>query len=343
MTFRWYGEKDSIPLSYIRQIPGVGGVVSAVYDTPVGEVWTKSQIEKLVTKAHKHCLALEVIESVPVHEDIKLGRKERDRYIENYRQTILNLSQYGIKCVCYNFMPVFDWLRTNLSLKNEDESTALAFCWDDFVKINPQNLHLPGWDESYNPQEMRSLMQAYSDVTHDMLFENLIYFLERVVPVCEECGVVMAIHPDDPPWDIFDLPRIVSCERDIDRIFSRIPSKSCALTFCTGSLGALKDNDLVNMAKKYCSKGKIPFAHLRNVLRTDECGSFKETAHTSSSGSLDMAEIVKAMVDFGFDGYVRPDHGRQIWGESGKPGYGLYDRALGAAYINGLFEMAEKR
>ena len=203
-------------------------------------------------------------------------------------------------------------------------------------------MHLPGWDESYTPGELRGLMEAYKSVTREQLFDNLVYFLERVIPVCDECGVVMAIHPDDPPWDVFGLPRIVSCEADLDRMFAAVPSKANGLTLCTGSLGAGRKNDLVRMAAKYAAQGRVHFAHLRNVRYTDDTDSFCETGHCTADGSLDMAAIVRALVDNGFDGYVRPDHGRSIWGETGKPGYGLYDRALGAAYLNGLFEMAEK-
>ena len=161
------------------------------------------------------------------------------------------------------------------------------------------------------------------------------------MPTCEEVGINMAIHPDDPPWDVFGLPRIISNEKDLDRLFEAVPSKCNGLTFCTGSLGASKKNDLAKMAAKYAKEGRIYFAHLRNILYTDNNDSFVEVGHNTFEGSLDMAKIVCALVDNGFNGYVRPDHGRNIWGEEGKPGYGLYDRALGAAYINGLFEMAE--
>lgn len=343
MTFRWYGENDSIPLSYIRQIPNMSGVVTAVYDVPVGEAWPAQKIERLKKVANDGGLEMEVIESVPVHEDIKMGCGDRDRYIDNYCINIERLAKAGVKCICYNFMPVFDWLRTNLKTQNPDGSNSLSYSYDDFKKLDPKNLHLPGWDESYTTDELNKLLDDYKSVTKDKLFENLVYFLKRITPVCEEYGMNMAIHPDDPPWDIFGLPRIISSEADLDRLFEAVPSLTNGITFCTGSLGAGRNNDLVKMAAKYARQGRVHFAHLRNVLYTDDKDSFMETGHLSKNGSLDLYAITKALVDNGFVGYVRPDHGRNIWGEDGKPGYGLYDRALGACYLNGLFEAVEKQ
>lgn len=340
MTFRWYGLKDSIPLDYIRQIPGMTGVVTAVYDVPPGNEWSRDSVNELKTACEKAGLSMEVIESVPVHEDIKIGRGKRDEYIEAYKTNIRRLAEAGVKVICYNFMPVFDWVRTVLDKRNDDGSYSLAYREEDIVKLDPEHLSLPGWDESYSAEELGALLNAYKSVDRDKLFENYVYFLERIIPVCEECGINMAVHPDDPPWDLFGLPRIVSCEKDLDRLFAAVPSKANGLTLCTGSLGAGRP-DLVRLAEKYAAQGRIHFAHLRNIGFSKE-RDFAETAHLSACGSLDMYAIVKALVNGGFDGYVRPDHGRNIWGESGKPGYGLYDRALGAAYINGLFEAAEK-
>jgi len=244
----------------------------------------------------------------------------------------------GVKCICYNFMPVFDWLRTDLNTENPDGSNALSYSRADFERLDPKNLSLPGWDESYSQDELQGLLKAYEVINRDKLFENLVYFLNRVIPVCEENGVNMAIHPDDPPWEIFGLPRIISTEQDLDRLFSAVPSKHNGLTLCTGSFGAGRFNDLIEMTAKYSRQGRVHFAHLRNIRYTDEYDSFTEVAHYTDCGSLDMAKIVKTLVKNGFTGYVRPDHGRNIWGEQGKPGYGLYDRALGATYLNGLFE-----
>ncbi len=341
LSFRWYGFNDVITLEQIRQIPNMKSIVTAPYDVKPGEVWKESSLLALKEAANKNGLTMEVIESIPVVEEIKYGAPDRDRYIANYAENIRLCAKVGVKVICYNFMPVFDWLRTDMHHKNPDGSNSLSYSYRDFAKVDPNKLHLPGWDESYSEGELQNLLGIYKDISHEQLFDNLIYFLNKIIPVCEEVGIDMAIHPDDPPWDIFSLPRIISSEEDLDRLFSAIPSKHNGLTFCTGSLGASRKNDLVKMAAKYAKDGRIHFAHLRNILYTDEDGSFVEVGHNSFSGSLNMGAIVKALVDNGFNSYVRPDHGRNIWGEDEKPGYGLYDRALGATYINGLFEMAE--
>ena len=339
MTFRWYGEKDSIPLSYIRQIPGMSGVVTAVYDVPVGEVWEMDKILRLKSLCDEKGLEMEVIESVPVHEDIKLGLPTRDRYIANYATTIRNLGKAGVKCICYNFMPVFDWLRTNLHTEAEDGSNALSYNHEELMGLDPHNLHLPGWDESYTSEELNSLLDAYSGMSHEQLFENLVYFLKGIMPACDETGINMAIHPDDPPWDMFGLPRIITGMDSYDKLFAAVPNAHNGITLCTGSLGAGRDNDMVAMASKLASRSY--FVHLRQITHSGAL-DFCESGHLTSMGSLDMYGIVKALVEAGFDGYVRPDHGRNIWGEDGKPGYGLFDRALGATYLYGLFEAIEK-
>lgn len=339
LTFRWYGEKDSIPLNYIKQIQGMTGVVTAVYDTPVGEVWDLDKLMRLKSLANEAGLEMEVIESVPVHEDIKLGRPTRDKYIEAYKQNILNCGKAGVKCICYNFMPVFDWFRTDLGYRHKDGATSLAYAEADFKKLDKKNLRLPGWDESYTAEELGDLLAAYEGMTHETLFENLVYFLNAIMPACDKADVNMAIHPDDPPWDIFGLPRIVGRESDYDRLFAAVPNKHNGITFCTGSLGAGRFNDLPKMAAKYASR--IYFAHLRQLKFVNDT-DFYENGHQTAEGNVDVYAIVKALVENGFDGYLRPDHGRNIWGETGKPGYGLYDRALGAAYLAGVFEAVEK-
>lgn len=339
MTFRWYGEKDSIPLEYIKQIPNMSGVVTAVYDVPVGEVWPVEKIARLKKLCDDEGLEMEVIESVPVHEDIKLGKPTRDKLIANYAQTIRNLGKFGVKCICYNFMPVFDWLRTDLKTVARDGSTSLSYCHEQLLKLDPHDLHLPGWDESYTPEQLSGLIEEYSSVSYDKLFENLVYFLKGIMSACDETGINMAIHPDDPPWSMFGLPRIITGAESYDRMIAAVPNKHNGFTFCTGSLGAGRFNDLVAMAKKYA--GRIYFAHIRQLKYNGDT-DFTEAGHLTSAGNLDIYGIVKALVEGGFDGYVRPDHGRNIWGEDGKPGYGLYDRALGAAYLNGLFEAIEK-
>ncbi|MBQ8882288.1 MAG: mannonate dehydratase [Clostridia bacterium] len=339
MTFRWYGEKDCIPLNYIKQIQGMSGVVTAVYDVPVGQVWGLDKLQRLKDLCDKANLEMEVIESVPVHEDIKLGLPTRDKYIEAYKQNIINCGKVGVKCICYNFMPVFDWLRTDLYFKHPDGATSLAYCHKTLLDLDPKKLSLPGWDESYSPDELNALLDAYKGVTHEKLFENLVYFLNAIMPACDEAGIDMAIHPDDPPWDMFGLPRIICCEADYDRLFSAVPNMHNGITFCTGSLGASRANKLPEMAKKYAKR--IHFAHLRQLTYNGEV-DFYENGHITCLGNIDMYGIVKALVDGGFDGYVRPDHGRNIWGEDAKPGYGLFDRALGATYLYGLFEAVEK-
>ena len=338
MTFRWYGETDTIPLQYIRQIPNMSGVVTAVYDEPVGNVWGIERIERLKSLCEAEALEMEVIESVPVHEDIKLGRPTRDKYIANYAETIRNLGKCGVKCICYNFMPVFDWLRTNLHTEAADGSNSLSYTHEELMKLDPKNLHLPGWDESYKTDELNALLEAYSGMTHEQLFDNLVYFLRGIMPACDETGINMAIHPDDPPWDMFGLPRIITGADSYDKFFSAVPNKHNGVTFCTGSLGAGRGTNLVYMAEKYADR--IYFAHIRQLKFKGDL-DFIEAGHLTRSGDLNIYGVVKALVKGGFNGYVRPDHGRNIWGEDGKPGYGLYDRALGAAYLNGLFEAVE--
>ena len=339
MTFRWYGESDCIPLQYIKQIPNMSGVVTAVYDTPVGEVWEESKIARLKTLCDEAGLEMEVIESVPVHEDIKLGKPTRDKLIANYAQTIRNLGKYGVKCICYNFMPVFDWFRTDLHFKQENGCYCLAYKQSDFEKLDKHNLRLPGWDESYTPEQLGGLLDEYKSVTHEQLFDNLVYFLKGIMPACDEANIDMAIHPDDPPWDIFGLPRIVTGETSYEKMIAAVPNKHNGFTFCTGSLGAGRFNDLPAMAAKYAKR--IYFAHLRQLKFVNDT-DFYENGHQTQDGNVDIYAIVKALVGNGFEGYVRPDHGRNIWGEDGKPGYGLFDRALGATYLSGLFEAVEK-
>ena len=349
MTFRWFGsEKDTVPLEQIRQIPNVVGVVPALHNLPAGEAWELDDIMKMKSEIEKAGLTMECIESVNVHEDIKIGLPTRDKYIENYKTSIRNLAKAGVKVICYNFMPVFDWTRTDLAMDMGDGATCLSY---DGVQIegkspeqmfkdiddNSNGYAMPGWETERMP-EIKELFEKYKGVTSDDLWNNLKYFLDAIMPVCEECDVKMAIHPDDPPWDIFGLPRIIKDRESLKKLLEIVPSKYNGLTFCTGSLGASSKNDLPAMIREFGDR--IYFAHLRNVKVVDN--HFNETAHESNTGSLDMYEIVKALQDVGFDGYIRPDHGRMIWGEVARPGYGLYDRALGVAYLNGLWEAVKK-
>jgi mannonate dehydratase len=344
MTFRWFGPSDPVRLNYVRQIPCITGVVSALYDVPVGDIWPRDHLERLADDIHAVGLAWSVVESIPVHEDIKLGRPSRDRLIDNYCESVRAMGALGIPVLCYNFMPVFDWTRTNLAMRLADGSTALAY--DDralhTIDLSSGTGELPGWATAYSADEMGALLAAYREVDEERLWEHLAYFLARVAPVAEEAGVRMAIHPDDPPWPIFGLPRIICTGPDLERLISLSDSASNGITFCTGSLGARPDNDLPAMIRRLGTSGRVHFAHCRNIAITGE-RAFHETPHPSAFGSVDMFEVLRALRDTGFSGPMRPDHGRMIWGETGRPGYGLHDRALGATYLSGLWEGLTRR
>ncbi|MFA6867045.1 MAG: mannonate dehydratase [Clostridia bacterium] len=341
ITFRWYGKQDRISLQQIKQIPVVSGVVSAIYDIKVGEVWPEEKIKDMVEMCKANGLECEVIESVPVHEDIKLGLPTAQKYIDNYKENIRRLAKYGVKCICYNFMPVFDWLRSELEHQNEDGSNSLAYNHNEVLSLNPltSELSLPGWDSSYTKEGLKALLNQYKDINEEKLWENIKHFLEEIIPVAAQCDVYMGIHPDDPPWSIFGLPRIITNKENIERFLKLVDSKYNGITLCTGSLGVASTNDLLEIIG--VCKGKIPFVHIRNIKRRNEF-DFCETAHPSNCGDFDMYKILSKLISDGFDGYIRPDHGRMIWGEKGRYGYGLFDRALGACYIGGLIEAINK-
>jgi len=350
MVFRWYGEgNDTVTLQQIKQIPGVEGIVWALHDVPAGEEWPMDKIMAYKKLSDESGLHLDVVESVNVHEDIKLGLPSRDLYIDNYKKTIRKLATVGVKTICYNFMPVFDWARTDLYKEMEDGSTALFFekaLIDEMdpmelvrkIASNPE-LTMPGW-EPERLERLSQLFEAYKGVTEDHLWDNLRYFLEEIVPVAEENGIRMAIHPDDPPWSIFGLPRIVTSQANIRRILQLVDSPANGVTLCSGSLGANPDNDIAAMVREFADR--IPFAHIRNVRRYDN-GDFIETSHRTQDGSVDITGIVQAYHDAGYQGYARPDHGRHIWDEQCRPGYGLYDRALGIMYLWGLWDAFERQ
>jgi len=343
ITFRWYGEKDPISLRYIRQIPKVEGIVSALYDIVVGEIWPLNKLKHIKKIIEAEGLKFSVIESIPVHEDIKLGKPNRDVLIENYCQSIRNMGSLGIPILCYNFMPVFDWVRTNLAMEHPNGSNSLSYDNSKLKEIDlyETSLDLPGWATSYTKDELQYFLKAYSKVDNEILWQNLEYFLKRVIPIAEESGVRMAIHPDDPPWSIFGLPRIITNESGLDRLVNIVNSPSNGITFCTGSLGANVNIDLVKAIRKFGRMNRIPFVHFRNVKHTDKY-NFYETEHPTEFGDVNMYEIIKSLIEIGFDGAIRPDHGRMIWGETGRPGYGLYDRALGVMYLAGLWEGINK-
>ena len=252
--------------------------------------------------------------------------------------------------VCYNFMPVFDWTRTNLAKPRPDGSTVLAYDQKVVDTIDPQTFFnqtdansngfvMPGW-EPERLGRVKDLFAAYEGVSAEKLFDNLVYFLKAIMPVCNQYDIKMAIHPDDPAWPVFGLPRIITNKENIHKMMRAVDDPHNGLTLCTGSLGTDLNNDLPDIIRSL--PGRIHFAHVRN-LHHFAPGVFEEAAHLSSDGSFDMYEIMKALHDIHFDGPIRPDHGRTVWGEVCMPGYGLYDRALGACYLNGLWEAIEKQ
>lgn len=351
MTLRWYGKKyDSVTLEEIRQIPGVHGVISTLYYKMPGELWTVDEIMALKNEINAAGLELTGIESVNIHDDIKIGNGKRDEYIKNYIDTLENLGKCDIHLVCYNFMPVFDWTRSDLARVRKDGSTVLAYNQDVIDKIDPQKMFdslssksngfvMPGW-EPERLAKLKELFAAYKDVDENKLFDNLVYFLKAIQPVCEKYDIKMAIHPDDPAWPIFNLPRIIIDGEHIIKLLKAVDAKFNGITLCTGSLGSNQHTNIPNLIRSL-PKGRIHFAHVRN-LKYNSPRDFEEAAHLSSDGSLDMYQIMKALYETGFDGVIRPDHGRMIWGEKAMPGYGLYDRALGAEYLQGLWEAIDK-
>ncbi len=354
MTFRWFGENsDSVKLSQIKQIPGMTGLMGFLDYKAAGEVWTEEEIKTYIDKVHEAGLECEVIESVNVHEDIKMGLPTRDKYIENYNITIRNLAKYGVKVIVYNFMPVFDWLRTDLARPiPEDGSNSLYFDEKDLGDMGPLEIvrktaadsngfTLPGW-EPERLAELETTLKQYEGMTPDKLRENYKYFLDAVIPVCEEVGVRMACHPDDPAWPIFGLPRIAHTKEQFDQICALHDSPANALCLCTGSLGSNEGNNVPEIIRHFGEKNRIAALHVRNVKFLDGYHHFREASHLSKDGDLDMFAIMKAIYDTCPDTYVRPDHGRMIWNEIGRPGYGLYDRALGATYLNGLWEAIDR-
>lgn len=350
MTFRWYGSRfDTVTLQQIRQIPGVTGIITTLYDTEPGEVWSRERIHAMKEEVERAGLHIAGIESVNIHDAIKTGSPEREEYMEHYIRTLEHLGQEDIHLVCYNFMPVFDWTRTELAREREDGSTVLAYTQEAVDALKPEEMFdsiagdmngtvMPGW-EPERMEHVKELFELYKQVDEEKLFENLKYFLEKIMPVCNQYDINMAIHPDDPAWSVFGLPRIINQKDNLLRMLQMVDDPHNGVTFCSGSYGTSLANDLPEMIRSL--KGRIHFAHVRN-LRFHTPTDFEEAAHLSSDGSFDMYEIMKALYETGFDGPIRPDHGRMIWGEKAMPGYGLYDRALGAAYLNGLWEAIVK-
>jgi len=375
-TWRWYGPNDPVSLLDIKQA-GATGIVTALHHIANGEIWPLEEIEKRKSIIENVGLRWSVVESVPVHEDIKTQTGNFQKYIENYKQSLANLGNCNIDVVCYNFMPVLDWTRTNLHWQLEDGSTALRFdkvdmaifeCFimkrngaeadytkevlhtatNRFSNMSEQDkLHLeenilkglPGTIDDLSMSEFKQMLALYQNIDHNKLKSNLSYFLNEVIPIAEKHNIKMAIHPDDPPFDILGLPRIVKSEKDLDDIIHFIDSPANGITFCTGSLGANSDNSLPEMIRKFGNR--IHFLHLRNVKREDD-GSFYEDNHLE--GSSDMYEIVKAALEIqkkkGISLPMRPDHGHQMLDDlktnSTYPGYTAIGRLRGLAELRGL-------
>ncbi|MBW5400509.1 mannonate dehydratase [Brachyspira pilosicoli] len=350
MTLRWFGSSfDSVTLKQIRQIPGVKGVITTLYGSKVGEAWRDEEVKNIKKEVEDAGLKIYGIESVNIHDDIKIGLPSRDKYIENYIKTLEVLGKNEINLVCYNFMPVFDWTRSDLAKVRPDGSTVLSYDQEIIEKIDPEKMFeqidsnsngfvLPGW-EPERLSRLKELFEMYKNVDDEKLFENLKYFLSAVMPTCEKYNIKMAIHPDDPAWPVFGLPRIIVNKENILRMVNSVNSPCNGVTLCAGSLGSNPKNDIPDIIRSL--KDKIFFAHVRNLEHTAP-GKFQEAAHLSSDGSMDMFAIMKAFYDIGFEGPFRPDHGRAIWDEVSMPGYGLYDRALGAVYLQGLWEAIDK-
>jgi mannonate dehydratase len=359
LSFRWYGPDDPVRLADIRQIPRMAGIVTSLGHLPPGAVWTADAVRSVRHDVEAHGLRVSCIESIPVTERVKLGAPGWDADAEAWCASLEAVAE-GLAggpppVVCYNFMPVFDWTRTRLQHPLGDGSAALAFRAADLPDVQRRLAAggLPGWMDTHGPDALARLRAAYAEQDEARLWDNLAQFLAVVVPVAERLGVRLAIHPDDPPWPVFDLPRIITSGDALARVCGLVESPANGVTLCTGSLGADPEQaaGLPDLARRLGPR--VHFAHLRNVGPLDggDPRDFTETAHPD--GRVDLPAVVEALVETGFAGPLRPDHGRAIWGEATgpapgepgapRPGYGLYDRALGATYLAGLWDATARR
>ncbi|HET8986807.1 MAG TPA: mannonate dehydratase [Trueperaceae bacterium] len=334
-TMRWFGPEDPVPLANLRQVPGLDGVVTALSDVPAGVAWTRDQVAERVELLERHGLRWLVVESIPISEDIKTDGPARDAHVEAWTESLRVVAAAGISTVCYNFMPVFDWMRTDFAMPLADGSTAMSYDESALARFDLSRgmERLAAWSSGYDGEQLKAAFARYEDIDERRLREHLASFLRDVTPVAEEVGVRLAIHPDDPPWSIFGLPRIVKDADDLRFIVDAVDSPANGLTFCTGALGANGANDLPAMAADHAER--IAFVHARNVALTGP-RDFHEVAHHRDAGAVDLPRVMRELFRAGVDVPIRPDHGRMLWGEQAIPGYGLYDRAIGLAYLQGL-------
>lgn len=334
-TLRWFGPEDPVTLAKLRQVPGLDGVVTALHDVPAGVAWTAGQVEERVRLLAGHGLKWTVAESIPVSEEIKTAGPQRDAHVEAWCESLRAIAAVGVKTVCYNFMPVFDWLRTDFAMALEDGSNAMSYDEAGLARFDLSRgmERLAAWSSGYDGEQLKAAFARYEAIDEDRLREHLAAFLADVTPVAEELGMRLAIHPDDPPWSIFGLPRIVKNVEDLRFVLGAADSPANGLTLCTGALGASRHNDVVAIASEVAER--VAFVHARNVRLSGE-RVFHEVAHHLSAGDIDLSAVLQVLLERGVDVPLRPDHGRMLWGEQAIPGYGLYDRAIGLAYLQGV-------